>query len=71
MSDYSVGWPLWDHEGAMDPAKLDVSHELAARLYAWQEAFEEGFHYEHGWRSAEQAAAYAKEGREFAVAPDG
>jgi hypothetical protein len=63
MSDYCVGWPLWDSGGAMDPSALDVSEELAARLTAWQEYFEERFHYDHGWRSAEDAAAYAAEGR--------
>ncbi len=63
MSDYSVGWPLWDSDGAMDPAKSGVSPGLAARLNAWQASFEEGFHYEGGWRSAGNAAAYAREGR--------
>ncbi len=63
MSDYWVGWPLWDHEGAMDPDALDLPAELAARLTAWQEHFEQRFHYEHGWRTPEDAAAYAAEGK--------
>ena len=65
MSDYHATWPLWDDVGVKDPSEPDVSAELAARLDAWQESFEQGFHYEHGWRSAEQAAAYAEEGREL------
>lgn len=63
MSDYSVGWPLWDDEGAMDPSTSRVSPALSARLLAWQESFEEGFHHERGWRSEHDAARYAREGR--------
>ena len=63
MSDYSVGWPLWNEEGAMDPATSGVSPALSARLYAWQESFEVGFHYERGWRSSNDATGYAREGR--------
>ncbi|MFI7644129.1 hypothetical protein [Nonomuraea sp. NPDC049400] len=63
MSDYGVGWPLWNSEGAMDPSSLDTPDELAARLNAWQEHFEQRFHYEHGWRSPDDAAVYAEEGK--------
>lgn len=63
MSDYSVGRPLWDGEGAMDPAASGVSADLAARVYAWQQSSEEDFHYARGWRAAGKAAAYAREGR--------
>ena len=47
----------------MDPAASGVSADLGARLSAWQQSFEEHFHYERGWRSAGKAAAYAREGR--------
>jgi hypothetical protein len=65
MSDYSVGWPLWDDEGALHPSAFDLSHELTVRLHAWQQYFEDRFHYRRGWRSADDAAAYAREGREL------
>jgi hypothetical protein len=63
MSDYRVGWPLWDGHGAMDPSALDLPDELAARINAWQEHFEQHFHYDHGWRSPVEAAVYAAEGK--------
>ncbi|SDT37699.1 hypothetical protein SAMN04489716_3519 [Actinoplanes derwentensis] len=64
MSDYGVGWPLWE-DGAMDPADFDLPVGLADRISAWQEHFEVRFHYEDGWKTAEDAAAYAREGREL------
>lgn len=63
ISDYSVGWPLWNDDGAMDPTTSGVSAALSARLHAWQESFEEAFHYERGWRSNNEATRYAREGR--------
>jgi hypothetical protein len=62
MSDYGVDWPLWGDEGELQPAALGLSDDLTARLQAWQRLFEERFHYESGWRSAEDAAAYAADG---------
>lgn len=47
----------------MDPSTSGVSPALSGRLIAWQESFEEGFHYERGWRSSEDATRYAREGR--------
>ena len=38
MSDYGVGWPLWDAAGAMDPAVFELSEGLTARLHAWQDS---------------------------------
>ena len=63
MSDYGVGWPLWDSGGAMDQSALALPDELAARITAWQEHFEQHFHDDHDWRSPDDAAAYAREGR--------
>ncbi|HWS35431.1 MAG TPA: hypothetical protein VN408_22170 [Actinoplanes sp.] len=65
MSDYSVGWPLWDELGAMDPEDFALPAELSGRISAWQEHFEQRFHYEHEWKTPEDAAAYAREGREL------
>jgi hypothetical protein len=65
MSDYGVGWPLFDDRSALEPSDLELSSELVARLYAWQEHFERHFHYDRGWRSAEDAAAYAREGQQL------
>ncbi|MGW5055002.1 hypothetical protein [Actinokineospora sp. NPDC004072] len=65
MSDYGVGWPLWDDGGAMDRSAVELSEALTARLGAWQQHFEERFHHETGWRSAPDAAKYAEEGKEL------
>ncbi|MEH0986267.1 hypothetical protein [Micromonospora sp. CPCC 205556] len=63
MSDYGAGWPLWDAQGAVDPSAFDISPALTRRLQAWQEHFEEHFHYDTGWQSTEDAAVYAEEGK--------
>lgn len=65
MSDYGVGRPLWDDHGATAPSAFDVPVELAARLRAWQDHFEEHFHFENGWRSAQDATVYVEQGKEL------
>lgn len=65
MSDYGVGWPLWDADAAMDPAAVELSEGLTARLHDWQGFFEERFHHERGWQSTGDAAAYAAQGRQL------
>jgi hypothetical protein len=62
MSDYGAGWPLWGDRGQLAPSDYEISDELATRLYAWQDHFEQHFDHEQGWRSADDAAAYAAEG---------
>lgn len=61
MSDYGAGWPLWASDGVVSPSELGVSEDLAARLSAWQDYFEQHFHHEHGWRSPSDADVYARE----------
>lgn len=65
MSDYAVGWPVWDRLGATDPGDFALSGGLTGRIHAWQEFFEQRFHYEKGWDTAEDAVAYAAEGRQL------
>jgi hypothetical protein len=65
MSDYGAGWPLFDDRGALEPSDLDLPAELVARLHAWQEHFEQRFHYDRGWQSTEDAVVYAREGRQL------
>jgi hypothetical protein len=63
MSDYGAEWPLWGECGGLDPADPELSDDLRARLYAWQEHFEKRYHLDHGWRSRADAEAYAADGR--------
>lgn len=65
MSDYGAGWPLWGREGRLSPGDVDLPDELVTRLEAWQEFFEERFHYDRGWRFPEDATTYAAEGRQL------
>lgn len=65
MSDYSASWPLWGREGQLSPDDFNLPEDLVTRLEGWQELFEERFHYDRGWRSPEDATAYAAEGRQL------
>ena len=49
--------------GQLDPSDYELSDDLRARLYAWQDHFERFFHDERGWRSPDDAAAYETEGK--------
>src|SRR3954453_14226356 len=61
MSDYGAGWPLWcTPEGLLDPESLVLSAMLVADLRAWQDLFEQDFHWDHGWRTLEAEARYAR-----------
>lgn len=64
MSDYGVGWPLWENT-AMDQDDFALPAELTGRISAWQEHFDSCFHWEDGWKSPEDAVVYAREGREL------
>jgi hypothetical protein len=66
MSDYSAGWPLWSaNEGLLAPDALSLSAPLAADLRAWQDLFEDEFHWDRGWRTLEAEARYALAGLEL------
>lgn len=61
MSDYSAGWPLWSaQEGLLAPDSLLLSAQLTADLRAWQELFEQDFHWDHGWRTVEAEVRYSR-----------
>jgi hypothetical protein len=63
MSDYSAGWPLWSaDEGLLAPDAFSLSASLAADLRAWQDLFEDEFHWDRGWRTLEAEARYARTG---------
>lgn len=62
MNDYS-GPPLWATYGGIGPEDLDLPEDLGRALEAWQAAFDRGFHWETGWRTADLAATHAAEGR--------
>jgi hypothetical protein len=65
MSDYGAGSPIWVSDGVVSPSMLGVSEDLAARLYAWQDYFEQHFHFESGWLSPRDADGYMREGEEL------
>ncbi|MGH3326752.1 MAG: hypothetical protein ACRDPT_02960 [Streptomycetales bacterium] len=60
MSDYGADWPLWEG-GMIGPEDLDLSAGLAADLKAWQDLFEDYFHWESGWRTPEAKERYARD----------
>jgi hypothetical protein len=61
MTDYSAGWPLWAAgEGLLAPDAFALSATLTADLYAWQDLFENEFHWDSGWRTPEAEARYAR-----------
>lgn len=50
--DYSAPSPLWNESPrAVMPADAMVPPALLAELVAWQQDFDENFHWEKGWRS--------------------
>lgn len=65
MSEYGVDFPVWDLSPAADgdyllgPGSLDLSAGLVADLLAWQHLFDQGYHWEDGWRDDEARDAYA------------
>lgn len=60
MSDYG-STPLWA-EGCIDTDSVGLSADLVTRLDAWQQLFDEHFHWERGWDTADAATQYTAEG---------
>jgi hypothetical protein len=61
MSDYGADWPLWSPpEGLLAPEAFSLSAGLVTDLHAWQDLFEQQFHWDHGWRTPEAEARYAQ-----------
>jgi hypothetical protein len=68
--EYSADLPLWGCcEGAGMIAWQDTkfSPELLDRLVAWQQEFDDNFHYETGWRSAEIRDRWASQAENLAA----
>ncbi|TYP90686.1 hypothetical protein BD833_101404 [Blastococcus xanthinilyticus] len=62
MTDYMAAWPLWIDHGLTTPAALGLSAALTARLAAWNELFQEHFHWNGGWRDPDARARFAADG---------
>jgi len=69
MTDYGC-YPLWwadgDKVGNIDPAKLPLSQETAARLQKWADSFDDGLDWDDPGNSPsptpEELAAFEREG---------
>jgi hypothetical protein len=58
MSDYSAGWPLWTGGGLTSPGDWELSPALLERLQAWDDLFDQHFHWDKGWRDGAARRAY-------------
>ncbi|HTX83341.1 MAG TPA: hypothetical protein VME44_14220 [Streptosporangiaceae bacterium] len=60
MPDYSAELPLWGNGfGNIDWHFTRFSRELLDQLAAWQQEFDDNYHWESGWRSASVRAREA------------
>ena len=65
-SDYRAGWPLWSADGGLLASDaFTLSDSLTTDLRAWQDLFESEFHWNHGWRTPEAEARYARAAAEL------
>ncbi len=72
MFDYWQRWPLWETDAedgpTMEPSEYGLSPELTERLRVVNEFWREHFHYETGWDSPENLAAWtADTGQALAI----
>ena len=65
MSEYFVDWPLWITDGPAAPDHFELSAGLTNDLLAWQELFEQHFHYRERWDDPAWAHEYERRGREL------
>jgi hypothetical protein len=67
--DYSAELPLWgcDGSGNIGWRSTKFPPELLDRLSAWQQEFEDNFHWDGGWRSAEIRDRWASEATQLAA----
>jgi len=69
MPDYGAELPLWGLGfGNIDWHFTRFSRELLDRLAAWQQGFDDNFHWESGWRSASARDRWAGEADDPATA---
>src|SRR5215472_16060883 len=57
--DYMADLPLEGDEGMIDWQDTGFSPQLLDRLAAWQQDFDDNFHWQTGWRSAEARGRWA------------
>jgi hypothetical protein len=62
--EYSVELPLGG-DGVLAWQRTKFSPQLLDRLAAWQEDFENGFHYDTGWRSQQARNQWAAQAEEL------
>lgn len=74
MAEYSVTLPLWDRSpthdkwfGPFEPGMLELSHDLEARLAAWNEQFETAMGSEFEWTRPEVELAHLVDGHLLAA----
>jgi hypothetical protein len=65
--EYMADLPLWGECGALAWQRTKFSPELLDRLAAWQREFDDNFHWERGWRSAEIGDRWASQAEELAA----
>jgi len=67
MPDYSAELPLWGNGfGNIDWHFTRFSRELLDQLAAWQQEFDDNYHWESGWRSASVRERWAREADDLA-----
>jgi hypothetical protein len=66
--DYSAELPLWGQGfGNIAWQFTKFSPGLLDRLTAWQQEFDDSFHWQRGWRSTESRDRWAREAEELAA----
>jgi len=66
--DYSAELPLWGQGfGNIAWQFTKFSPELLDRLAAWQQEFDDSFHWQRGWRSTEIRDRWTREAEELAA----
>ena len=67
LPEYSADLPLWGECGAIAWQRTKFSPQLLDRLAAWQQDFDDNFHWDKGWRSAETRDRWARQAEELAA----
>jgi hypothetical protein len=76
MNEYGVDRPLWGDEGLCPDGTPKLPPGVEASVLEWADVFQEGFHWERGWRDPAVAREHAAQGErllatlERVLAPD-